>query len=414
MKAYLLSAIFSLRRNQQHSPPLEQERGTETEEEAEGKGIPPALGLRRAGIGEGEPSLPREVEVDVRPPGVTGAERASVFRPHVAGAHVGKSSVLFFQREGTEEGGTIERNKAVGIEQPQLCAPAAVPVGREGEPARTTGSPRPEPAGLLVAHQRRGFGIKCAQRSRRALPPRGKSQRSVAEGLHAEVETRQVLFASAVLHEEARRQRERKTAVGARGEPKALGEAYGECLLVGVLLKNKTLPIDPCVHLPAPGVDEQLCAHLRVGTEGEFGIVEGKRKVVVRAAVDLSQHERGGAAEAGRGAEEREEMSPFLPLCALPRGDVVEGVVGIFSRALIDLCVKSSFQAEVGQRLIDQAGLHTKSGERIALADGAVELVVVKERHALDLQTQGAGLSRVESGSSSGRGIGRQGLCVRS
>ena len=92
----------------------------------------------------------------------------------------------------------------------------------------------------------------------------------------------------------------------------------------------------------------------------------------------------------------------------------MEGVVGIFSRALIDLCVKSSFQAEVGQRLIDQAGLHTKSGERIALADGAVELVVVKERHALDLQTQGATLSRVEGGDGSGRGIGRQGLCVRS
>ena len=106
------------------------------------------------------------------------------------------------------------------------------------------------------------------------------------------------------------------------------GHSSDKTFLMRVRLKNKALPIDPCIQMEMGCVIEHLKTGFRVGGKVQFRIIQRKNQPVIRTSVNVTQH-KIEITQGYLSPKVRQQVSTLLIMPSLPFGNVLISIVGI-------------------------------------------------------------------------------------
>ena len=229
---------------------------------------------------------------------------------------------------------------------------------------------------LLPTIEHQGFGCEAIEELATPVPSQTEAEGGIVERLHARIG--RVYLSPTMLEEDVDGDIESKGPLRSI-EGDALGDTYGEGLLMGIASEDETLPIDPGIEAVAGTVDENLETHLRVLREIHLGIHQRLNDAVIGTTVDIAKNE-SDAAQLCLCTQEWQNMRTALILVAFPLGDVVIGETRVFVGSIIDGSMKASLKTYVVERLIREARLQPEAWESVSRSLLAVELIVLEER----------------------------------
>ena len=161
---------------------------------------------------------------------------------------------------------------------------------------------------------------------------------AIAKCLYSQI--RVILFSSTVLHHHLHGQIERPSVRMGLQKVKRLRHPHRKSLLVFVHLIDETLPINPRIHLPTARANDGLKSFFGISGEQIFGFIERKNQVMICSSIQITKH-KSGSSHLQFSSKKGQSMSKPLISIALPRDDVVKGIVGIVVRTVIAECSES-------------------------------------------------------------------------
>ena len=229
---------------------------------------------------------------------------------------------------------------------------------------------------LLPTIENKGLSNETIEKPAISIPSQTKAEGGIVERLHTSIG--RVDLSPTMLEENVDGDIESKGRLRSI-ESDALGESYGESLLMGIGTEDETLPVDPGVETVAGTIDEDLETHLWVLREIHLGIHQRLNDAVIGTTVDIAKNE-SDAAQLCLSPQEWKNMRTALILVALPSGDVVIGETRVFIGSIINGSMKTSLKTYVVERLIREARLQPEAWESVSRSLLAVELIVLEER----------------------------------
>lgn len=229
---------------------------------------------------------------------------------------------------------------------------------------------------LLPTVKDEGFGCEAIEEPAPSVPSQTEAESGIVKRLHARIG--RINLSTAMLEENVDGDIEGKGPLRSI-EGDALGDSYGEGLLMGISPEDETLPVDPGIKAVTGTVNEDLETHLWVLREIHLGIHQRLNDAVIGTTVDIAKNE-SDAAQLCLSPQEWKNMRTALILVAFPLGDVVIGETRVFVGSIIDGSMKTSLKTYVVERLIREARLQPEAWESVSRSLLAVELIVLEER----------------------------------
>jgi hypothetical protein len=228
---------------------------------------------------------------------------------------------------------------------------------------------------LLPTVKNEGFGSQAVEELPTSIPSQTKAEGGIVERLHARIGG--INLSPTMLEENVDGDIESEGLLRSI-EGDALGDTYGEGLLMGISTEDETLPIDPGIEVIAGTVDEDLEAHLRVLRKIDLCVHQRLNNAVIGTTVDIAKDE-GDAAQLCLCPQEWQNMRTTLILVALPSSNVVIGKARVFVGAIIDGSMEASLKTHIVERLVGEARLQPEARKSVSRSLLTVELIVLEE-----------------------------------
>ncbi len=305
----------------------------------------------------------------------------------VGRVHAAEGEAGVLQADGAEEGGAEEVGILTGDGHvAQFGMESAQQGGREGGVEGEARGEGPEVSRLLPRAEGVGLGPQLVEpRGRTGAIRHAQTHGAVAQRLHAQIGY--VLLSAPVLDEHSDGglplKGTRFVAIPQEGGVRA----HGEGLLMRVEVEDVALPVEPEVEVDARSVEQELETHFGVGREVLLGVVEGQDELVVLCPVDVAQHD-GEVTEIGLRTQVGQGMDAVLVLVALPRRDVVVGIVGVAVCPVEEHEMGTHFEANLRYRVAGEFRLQPRPRQGVALHHLRTVLVVLEEGQGVHLSPQ--------------------------